>query len=190
MIASLTATLTTLLQALIAQKQLLMGGGANGAAAGAATVGGGPGAAFVDPGFSSGGDDGLRGFHVENSPFGDGTAVSGPVAGTIAGGGPAPASSGPFAPTAAPTINQQHILGTPTPGGVIDTVIRSATPMAAMEMSEGEWITITDGAAQMHVHAHGIYVQHPELIQGAIQSGKVQVHLHPDGTAHLHDVMA
>ena len=182
--AALVAQLTTLLQALIGRQQLA-------SPVASATGGGGPATAFVDPGYSRGGTSNLYGFTVEGSPFaGTGNPPTTPPPDTIAGGGPAPATTGPTGtPGAMTTINPDLLLGTPKPGGVIAAVVAAAKPDAAMEMSEGQWITITDGAAQMHVHAHGEYVANPGLIQGAIQSGKIQVHLHPDGTAHLHDVM-
>lgn len=190
-LASLTATLTTLLQALVAQQQLQLGTGAAGggaASTGASTIGGGPNMPFIDPGFSAGGE-GHWGFTVEGSPFGTGNvstnAATAPA--TVAGGGPASATSGPTG-TAGTTVNRDHLLGTPVAGGVIDTILTTASPTAMEAMSEGDWITITDGSAQMHVHTHGVYLKQPNLIQGALQSGKLQVHLHPDGTAHLHDV--
>jgi hypothetical protein len=116
-------------------------------------------------------------------------AVAAQPAAPAATGGGAVASS--EITSADAKIDYRRLLGTPAAGGVIDTVLKHAMPMAGAAMSEGTYIVLTDAnGAQLQVHAHGIYGQHPELIPAAIQAGKINVHLHNDGTLHLHDVVA
>jgi hypothetical protein len=130
------------------------------------------------------------------------TAASGPA--VVAGGGAAAApvttapgatapaaTTAPAAATATPTVDQRRILGTPQPGGVIDTILKSASGTAPDALNEGQYTTITDGnGAQMQVHVHGAWLYHPDQIAEGIRQGFVGVHVHPDGTVHLHDVRA
>jgi hypothetical protein len=98
------------------------------------------------------------------------------------GGGAAAAPS-------APAIDMQRITGTPQPGGVIDIALRAASTVAAEARSEGAWMVLDDGnGARLQAHVHGPWSSHPTRIAEGIQRGFIAVHLHPDGTLHLHDV--
>jgi hypothetical protein len=93
------------------------------------------------------------------------------------------------AASTAPRVDMRRVTGTPTPGGVIDTIIRSASPDAPPARSEGAFIEISDSSgARMQVHVHGAWLQQPERLLEGIQSGSIAPHVHVDGTVHLHDV--
>lgn len=121
-------------------------------------------------------------------------AVGGGASPVAGGGPPSPQTAGSVAyaaPTAAAaTIDMQRVTGAPLPGGLIDYVMRSATTAAADSRSQGAWSVLTDAnGAQMQAHVHGAYASNQDRIVEAIQRGWVQVHLHPDGTLHVHDVV-
>ncbi|MCW2921705.1 MAG: hypothetical protein JWL76_1579 [Thermoleophilia bacterium] len=115
------------------------------------------------------------------------TTVGGVALGTVAGatGGGAAA-----APAATPQIDMRRVLGTPRAGDVIDTILKRATLSAAASHSEGQYIVLQDASgAQLQAHVHGAWSSNPTRILEGIQRGFVQVHLHEDGTLHLHDVV-
>ncbi len=110
--------------------------------------------------------------------------VLGAQGNNVQGGGAA------AAPAATPQIDQRRMTGSPQSGGVIDTILRSATAMAGPSKSEGTYIVIQDvNGAQLQAHVHGAWSSHPTRIQEGIQRGYIQVHVHEDGTLHLHDVI-
>ncbi|MCW2955272.1 MAG: hypothetical protein JWO69_141 [Thermoleophilia bacterium] len=99
----------------------------------------------------------------------------------VAGGGGA---------TAAPQVDLARLVGVPQAGGLVATVLAGAQPTAGAARSEGVWTVLSDGAgAQLQAHVHGPWSSHPTRVQEGIQRGFVQVHLHTDGTLHLHDVV-
>lgn len=107
-------------------------------------------------------------------------------AATTAGG---PATGAPATTASAPQVDMRRIAGTPAPGGVIDTIIRSARADAPDALSEGAFTEITDSAgARMQVHIHGIWLQNKDRVLEGMQSGHLVPHVHGDGTVHLHDV--
>jgi hypothetical protein len=167
----------------------VIGGGASGSTSIEAALAGG----------SLGGSSGA-GWSIDAGPVSGGGATSianilgggayaAPAAAPAAGAQPAaPVAGGGAAATA--TVDMRRVSGTPQPGGLIDTVIRSASPMAAESHSEGSWLNITDAnGAVMQAHVHGAWSSHQDRILEGIQRGYIQVHLHPDGTVHLHDVV-
>jgi hypothetical protein len=112
-----------------------------------------------------------------------GVALGGSVAGAMGGGAAA-------APAATPQIDMRRVLGTPRAGDVIDTILKSATLSAAASHSEGQYVVLQDGnGAQLQAHVHGAWSSNPTRILEGIQRGFIQVHLHEDGTLHLHDVI-
>lgn len=112
-----------------------------------------------------------------------GVALGGSVAGASGGGAAA-------APAATPQIDMRRVLGTPRPGDVVDTILRSATLSAQASHSEGQYIVIQDAnGTQLQAHVHGAWSSNPTRILEGIQRGFIQVHLHEDGTLHLHDVI-
>ncbi len=112
-----------------------------------------------------------------------GFGLGGTVAGATGGGAAA-------APAATPQVDMRRVLGTPRPGDVIDTILRSATANAHASKSEGQYIVIQDAnGTQLQAHVHGAWASHPTRLAEGIQRGYVQVHVHEDGTLHLHDVI-
>jgi len=114
-----------------------------------------------------------------------------PVATTTGGGaaGAPAAGAAPVATTATPQIDMRRMTGSPQSGGVIAVVLSNAKPTAAPARSEGSYIVLADGnGAQLQVHAHGAWAANPTRILEGIQRGFVEVHIHEDGTLHLHDV--
>lgn len=112
-----------------------------------------------------------------------GFGLGGTVAGASGGGAAA-------APAATPQVDMRRVLGTPRPGDVIDTILRSATASAQASKSEGQYIVIQDAnGTQLQAHVHGAWASHPTRLAEGIQRGYVQVHVHEDGTLHLHDVV-
>ncbi|MCW2928196.1 MAG: hypothetical protein JWM86_2164 [Thermoleophilia bacterium] len=84
----------------------------------------------------------------------------------------------------------RRVAGTPQPGGLIDVALRAANPMAGASRSDGTWTVLTDGnGAQLQAHVHGAWAANPTRVLEGIQRGFVAVHLHEDGTLHLHDVI-
>lgn len=128
------------------------------------------------------------------NPFGSSSFGTSTVGGIALGGTPAaytPVAGGgaAAAPAAAPQIDMRRVLGTPRSGDVIDTIIRSAMATAQPSKSEGQYIVIQDAnGAQLQAHVHGAWSAHPTRIAEGIQRGYLQVHVHEDGTLHLHDV--
>ncbi len=119
--------------------------------------------------------------------FGSASFGTSPVGGT-----PAAASGGgaAAAPAAAPQIDMRRVVGSPRSGDVIDTIIRGAVVTAQPSKSEGQYIVIQDAnGAQLQAHVHGAWSAHPTRIAEGIQRGFIQVHVHEDGTLHLHDVV-
>ncbi len=105
-----------------------------------------------------------------------------PGASSMAGG----PSAAPEAPI---SIGSQYLHGTPQAGGVVDMIIRNAQTSAMPAMNGGTYMWVMDGAgAGIYAHVHGFWGQYPDQIASGIQSGKIAVHLHPDGSVHLHDV--
>lgn len=100
---------------------------------------------------------------------------------------PAVAGGGAAAP--AVQVDTRRVSGTPQPGGLIDVTIRSASTSAGAARSDGAWTVLTDAnGAQLQAHVHGPWASHPTRVLEGIQRGFVAVHLHADGTLHLHDV--
>lgn len=111
----------------------------------------------------------------------------------ITGGGgamAAPAAAAAAPATGGPTFDTRRLLGTPQPGGVIDVALRNMATTAPPARSDGNFIVLTDGnGAQLQAHVHGAWQHHPDRIAEGIQRGYLAVHLHDDGTLHLHDVV-
>ena len=135
---------------------------------------------------------------VMPSALGD-PASTAPAATASAGGGggaaAAPAPTTAAAAAAEPqgiaaTFDTRRLFGTPTPGGLLDTVIKAAKTTAPMAMSEGVWTWMKDAAgdAQLQLHLHGKWASSQVGLEAAIANGTAAVHLHPDGTLHVHDV--
>ncbi|MEO6866440.1 MAG: hypothetical protein ABI200_00285 [Gaiellales bacterium] len=121
---------------------------------------------------------------------GGGGAAAAPVSLASASASPAPAAPAAPAATASPQVDMRRLVGTPQPGGVIDTILRSHAPTAPPAKSEGAFIVLTDGnGAQLQAHVHGAWRQHPDRILEGIQRGFIAVHVHPDGVLHLHDIV-
>ena len=123
--------------------------------------------------------------------FGTST-VGGVTLGATPGASTAPVAGGgaAAAPAATPQIDMRRVLGSPRSGDVIDTIIRSAVVTAQPSKSEGQYIVIQDAnGAQLQAHVHGAWSAHPTRIAEGIQRGFIQVHVHEDGTLHLHDVV-
>ncbi len=117
-----------------------------------------------------------------------GAALAAPVA-VSAAAAATPAVMAGGAPAATLQVDMRRVAGTPQSGGVIDLAIRSATTNALPSRSEGSWIVLTDGnGAQLQAHVHGAWASNPDRVAEGIQRGLVHVHLHGDGTLHLHDV--
>ncbi len=111
-------------------------------------------------------------------------ATTAPVVPGATGGGAT------AAPAVMPVIDMRRVLGNPQSGDVIATIIHAATLTAQPSKSEGQYIIIQDmNGAQLQAHVHGAWSSHPGRIKEGIERGFVQVHLHEDGTLHLHDVM-
>lgn len=145
------------------------GGPAPGLGLGSSSVGG-----TSDGGFSitAGGADAA-------SPTSVG-AQAGPAAPVTVGGGAA---------VPAAQVDMRRLLGTPRPGDVIDVVLRSAAATAAPARSDGSYLLLVDGnGAQLQAHVHGTWAARPDQVLAGIQQGLLQVHVHTDGTIHLHDV--
>ena len=50
-------------------------------------------------------------------------------------------------------------------------------------------LDLSANGAQLQAHVHGAWSSHPTRLMEGIQRGYVQVHVHEDGTLHLHDVI-
>ena len=113
---------------------------------------------------------------------------------SLTGGGAAAAPAAPDSdePQGIPAVfDTRRLFGTPTPGGLIDSVIKAASTTAPMAMNEGVWTWMKDaGGAQLQLHLHGKWATDQTGLQAAIKNGTAAVHLHPDGTLHVHDVVA
>lgn len=153
----------------------VIGGGAAGAPmADQAVLGGGPSA-------------GASGAAWEIVPITEAIQPTGTTNVAVALGG-GPAAPAPI-PAAAPQVDMRRVVGTPQPGGVISVVLASVNPNAAPARSEGAYMELVDGnGARMQAHVHGRWASSPAGIADGIRQGMIQVHVHPDGTVHLHDV--
>lgn len=124
--------------------------------------------------------------------FGSSNFGTSTVGGTSLGGTAGAAASAPVAgggTAAVPQVDMRRVVGSPRPGDVIDTIIRSAVATAQPSKSEGRYIVIQDAnGAQLQAHVHGGWSAHPTRIAEGIQRGFIQAHVHEDGTLHLHDV--
>ena len=161
------------------------------------TVGGGSfdyglGTALAMSGVSSGiGGGGVVGGFSNDWSLVQSTGGTVAPAATTGGGARAGAvAAEPDAP-AGTQLDMRRVLGTPLPGDAIATIIASAKVSAMPAMGEGTWRVLLDGGgAQMQVHAHGRWATAaPAEITAGIKAGQIAVHLHADGTAHLHDIM-
>lgn len=114
------------------------------------------------------------------------------MTGTAGGGAVAPGTAGEPATLGqwGGNLDPQYVQGTPQPNGLIDQLLKLASPTAMPAMSGGTWMWLSDAAgARIMAHVHGQWAQHPEQIPAAIASGRIMVHYHGDtGTLHLHDV--
>ncbi|MCW2973038.1 MAG: hypothetical protein JWN72_1311, partial [Thermoleophilia bacterium] len=140
-----------------------------------------------------GGSAASYGWEVVNPTVGP-QAAAAPAAAGVAGGG---ATAAPGSPTVEPDapvgtqVDMRRVAGTPAAGGVIQTILSTVSVSAMPAMTEGTWLTLSDeNGAQMQVHAHGKWATatNAQIIAG-IQARQVGVHLHADGTVHLHDPM-
>lgn len=126
-------------------------------------------------------------------PAAPGMAAQPAAPAPLAGGGGTGAAAGEPTTLGAwgGTLDPQYVQGTPQPGGLLDQLVKMASPSAMPAMNEGTWMWLTDaGGARIMAHVHGQWAQHPEQIQAAIAAGRIMVHYHGDtGTLHLHDVM-
>ena len=81
-----------------------------------------------------------------------------------------PAAAPAAAPAATPQVDMRRVLGTPRPGDVIDTILRSATASALPSKSEGQYIVIQDAdGTPLQAHVHGAWAAHPTRIAEGIQ---------------------
>ncbi|MBC7460889.1 MAG: hypothetical protein H7287_05965 [Thermoleophilia bacterium] len=88
-------------------------------------------------------------------------------------------------------VDMRRVAGAPAAGGVIQAILSTVSVPSMPAMTEGTWLTLTDEAgAQMQVHGHGKWATatNAQILAG-IQSRQIGVHLHADGTVHLHDPM-
>jgi hypothetical protein len=87
-------------------------------------------------------------------------------------------------------VDPKYLSGTPTPGGLVDTILKAGQATAAGAHSEGNYMWVQEpSGAGVYAHVHGRWAQATDQLATEIQQGQVQVHIHPDGTVHLHDVV-
>ncbi|MBC7644179.1 MAG: hypothetical protein H7123_03565, partial [Thermoleophilia bacterium] len=114
---------------------------------------------------------------------------------TSGGGGAlaAPAAPTSTEPQGIPAVfDTRRLFGTPTPGGTIDSVVKGASTTSPMAMSEGAWTWMQDSGgsgAQLQLHLHGKWATDQTGLKAALANGSATVHLHPDGTLHVHDIV-
>lgn len=86
-------------------------------------------------------------------------------------------------------LDPRITTGTVQPGGTLDLVLRSMRADTPLALSEGVYDWVMEGDAGLYLHIHGAFwQQHKEEIPAGIRDGRLGVHLHSDGSIHLHDL--
>ena len=84
----------------------------------------------------------------------------------------------------------QYLQGTPIKNGLIDTILSTTSPAARSALSEGQFGWLNEDQARLYCHIHGQYwLNNLDKLLWGIQNKYIDVHLHPDNSIHLHDVL-